>query len=87
MPPDQMFDPKRKPRVPQAIKERLEYRQHYFDPKIGEDEDGFSLTDAESLGWKVAVSRAVKHFPGRGQVEVHTDGDADSVLRRSTSTS
>jgi hypothetical protein len=48
-----MFDPNRKPRVPGGLENGLRERENYFDPKIGEDEGGFTLQEAESLGWTV----------------------------------
>ena len=69
-----MFDPSRKPREPNSVREHLAYRQDYFDPKIGEDEDGLSLQDAEALRWNVDLFHASKPFPGRGLIEVHAGG-------------
>jgi hypothetical protein len=67
-----MFDPAKKPRLPQAVENALREREAYFDPRIGQDEDGFTLEDAESLGWNVGLNHASKPFPGRGQVEVRS---------------
>ena len=69
------FDPSRKPRPPGGVEEILRERKNYFDPKIGQDEDGFTLQDAETLGWNVDLFQAVKHFPGRGQIEVRAGSD------------
>ena len=69
-----MFDPERKPREPTSVRDLLAYRQGYFDPKIGEDEDGFTVADAESLGWRVDLFHASKPFLGRGLIEVHAGG-------------
>jgi hypothetical protein len=74
MRPDPLFDPSRKPRLPGGVENILRARQRYFDPKIGEDEDGFTLQEAESLGWNVDLFQAVKHFPGRGLIEVRSGG-------------
>lgn len=67
-----VFDPNRKPRLPSGVEKILEEREKYFDPRIGEDEDGFTLEDAEALGWNVEFFRASKHFPGRGLIEVRS---------------
>ena len=69
-----MFDPNRKPWEPSCVRQILQERQDYFDPKIGEDEDGFTLQDAESIGWKVDFFHASKPFPGSGLIEVHAGG-------------
>lgn len=67
-----MFDPGKKPRPPAGVENALREREAYFDPRIGQDEDGFTLQDAESLGWNVGLDHASKPFPGRGQVEVRS---------------
>lgn len=69
------FDPSRRPRVPGGLENSLRERENYFDPKIGEDEDGFTLRDAESLGWNVDLFHASKPFPGRGLIEVRAGSD------------
>jgi hypothetical protein len=65
-------DPERKPRLPETVTRNLMEKQDYFEPKIGEDEDSFTLEDAEALGWNVNLFHAQKHFPGRGLVEVRS---------------
>jgi hypothetical protein len=67
------FDPSRKPLLPGGLRQILEERQDYFDPKIGEDGDGFTLEEPEALGWKVDFFHAHKHFPDGGLVEVHAE--------------
>jgi hypothetical protein len=66
------FDPAKVPRLPQGVENALREREAYFNPGIGQDEDGFTLQDAESLGWNVGLNHASKGFPGRGQVEVRS---------------
>jgi hypothetical protein len=65
-------DPERKPRLPETVTRNLMEKQDYFEPKIGEDEDSFTLEDAEALGWNTNLFHAQKHFPGRGLVEVRS---------------
>jgi len=52
------------------VSQLAEDKQEYFDPKLAED--GFSVAEAESLGWVVDYYHASKHFPGRGLVEVQS---------------
>ena len=68
------FDPERKPWPPASVESALREREKFFDPKIGEDKDGFTVEDAESLGWIVDLFHASKPFPDRGRIEVHTGG-------------
>lgn len=64
------FDPSRKPRPPQGVENQLKERQDYFDPKLVEG--GFTVEEAEGLGWAVDFFHASKPFPGLGLVEVHS---------------
>lgn len=65
-----MFDPSRKPQQPESVNLLDKERRDYFDPKLVEG--GFTVEEAQELGWVVDLFHAHKPFPGRGQVEVHS---------------
>jgi len=61
--------------MPGSVENILREREAYSTPQGGEDENGFSLEDAEALGWKVDLFHETKHFPGHGLIEVHAGSD------------
>jgi hypothetical protein len=65
-----MFDPSRKPQQPESVNLLDKERRDYFDPKLVEG--GFTVEEAQELGWVVDLYHASKPFPGLGQVEVHS---------------